>query len=95
MMIIIYFQLHFDRNPFHLFMQREKKSLNNFKIGTFTGRFPSDGAASMAVKGLRTIHDAQRSGALGALLCNYGDSGKEVQCFVPNLFIYMPDISGH
>ena len=63
-------------------MQREKKSLNNFKIGTFTGRFPSDGAASMAVKGLRTIHDAQRSGALGALLCNYGDSGKEAQCFV-------------
>ena len=50
----------------------------------------------MAVKGLRTIHDAQRSGALGALLCNYGDSGKEAQCFVPNLFIYnMPDISGH
>ena len=43
----------------------------------------------------RIIHDAQRSGALGALLCNYGDSGKEVQCFVPNLFIYMPDISGH
>ena len=35
-------------------MQREKKSLNDFKCGTFTGRFPSDGAASMAVKGLIT-----------------------------------------
>ena len=44
----------------------------------------------------RTIHDAQHNGALGALLCNDGDSGKEAQCFVPNLFIYnMPDISGH
>ena len=30
-----------------------EKSLNNFKFGTFTGCFPSDGAASMAVKGLR------------------------------------------
>ena len=27
-------------------------SLNDFKFGTFIGRFPSDGAASMAVKGL-------------------------------------------
>ena len=26
--------------------------LDDFKFGTFTGRFPSDGAASMAVKGL-------------------------------------------
>ena len=29
-----------------------EKKLNDFKFGTFTGRFPSDGAASMAVKGL-------------------------------------------
>ena len=29
-----------------------EKSLNDFKFGTFAGRFPSDGAASMAVKGL-------------------------------------------
>ena len=29
----------------------QKKSLN-FKFGTFIGRFPSDAAASMAVKGL-------------------------------------------
>ena len=28
------------------------KSLNSFKFGTFIGRFPSDGAASMTVKGL-------------------------------------------
>ena len=27
-------------------------SLNEFRFGTFVGRFPSDGAASMAVKGL-------------------------------------------
>ena len=29
-----------------------EKSLNDFKFGSFTGRFPCDGAASMAVKGL-------------------------------------------
>ena len=28
------------------------KSLNDFKFGIFTGRFPGDGAASMTVKGL-------------------------------------------
>ena len=28
------------------------KSLNDFKFGTAIGRFPSDGAVSMAVKGL-------------------------------------------
>ena len=32
-----------------------EKSLNDFKFGTFAGRFPSDGAASMAVKGLKRI----------------------------------------
>ena len=31
---------------------KEEKGLNDFKFGTFGGRFPSDGAASMAVKGL-------------------------------------------
>ena len=30
----------------------EEISLNDFKFATFIGRFPSDGAASMAVKGL-------------------------------------------
>ena len=29
-----------------------EKSLNDFKFGTFNGRFPCDGAASMAVNGL-------------------------------------------
>ena len=29
-----------------------RKGLDDVKFGTFTGRFPSDGAASMAVKGL-------------------------------------------
>ena len=31
---------------------RRHKSLSGFKFGTVIGRFPSDGAASMAVKGL-------------------------------------------
>ena len=30
------------------------KSLNGFKFGTFIGRFPSDGAAGMSVKGLKS-----------------------------------------
>ena len=34
-------------------MRRGQKSLNGFKFGTFIGRFPSDGEASMAVKGLK------------------------------------------
>ena len=33
-------------------MQRGEKSLNDFKFGTSVGRFPSDGTASTAVKGL-------------------------------------------
>ena len=36
--------------------EKKKESLNDFKFGTFVGRFPSDGAASMAVKGLSTYH---------------------------------------
>ena len=31
---------------------KEKKSLNNFKFGTFIGSFSSDHVTSMAVKGL-------------------------------------------
>ena len=30
-----------------------KKSHDDFQFGTFVDRFPSDGAASVAVKGLR------------------------------------------
>ena len=45
--------VHFDRNYFTCSCKRERKSLHDFKFGTFTGRFPSDGAASMAVKELR------------------------------------------
>ena len=33
-------------------MRRGRKSLNGFKFGPFVGLFPSDGAASTAVKGL-------------------------------------------
>ena len=32
--------------------RKGQKSLNGLKYGTFIGRFPSDGAANMAVKGL-------------------------------------------
>ena len=32
----------------------QTKSPNDFRFGTPTGRFPSDGAASMAVKGLKS-----------------------------------------
>ena len=32
-------------------------SPNGFKLGTFIGRFPNDGTASMAVKGLNKILD--------------------------------------
>ena len=32
-------------------MRRERKSLNGFKFGIFIGGFPSDGAASNAMKG--------------------------------------------
>ena len=50
--------MHFDRNPFTCSREGGKKSLNDFKFGTFIGRFPSDGAASMAEKGLRdSEHD--------------------------------------
>ena len=36
------------------------KSLNGFKFGTFIGRFPSDGATNMAVKGLRGLRTGPR-----------------------------------
>ena len=35
-----------------MLLRRRQKSLNGFKFGTLIGRFPSDDAASMAVKGL-------------------------------------------
>ena len=44
--------LHFDRNPVTCSCDGEKKDHNDFKLGTFIGRFQSDGAASMAAKGL-------------------------------------------
>ena len=33
--------------------KKKKKSLNGFKFGTFIARFPSEGAASVTVKGLK------------------------------------------
>ena len=47
--------MHFHRNPFTCSCERGQKGLNALKFGTFIGRFQSDGAAGMAVKGL--IHD--------------------------------------
>ena len=50
-----------------------KKGFNNFKFGTFSGRFKSDSTASMAVKGLICtfgsspgccVHEVQCSGLL-------------------------------
>ena len=41
--------MHFDRN--HSTCEGVK-SLNDLKFGIFISRFPSDGAASLAVKGL-------------------------------------------
>ena len=48
--------VHFDRNPFTCSYKSGKKEedLNDLKFGTFIGRFPRDGAACMAVKGLST-----------------------------------------
>ena len=49
--------VHFNGIPFMCSCEgKEKKGkqkLNDYKFFTFTGRFPSDGAASLAVKGLR------------------------------------------
>ena len=37
-----------------MLLRRREKSRNDFKIGTFVGRRPSEGAASIAAKGLQT-----------------------------------------
>ena len=54
----IYFQYcSFWYKSFQMLMRRVKKTKtkkrNGFRFGTFIGRFPSDGAAIMAVKGLK------------------------------------------
>ena len=36
-----------------MLVKTEGKGFNDFKFGTFIGRFPSDRAASMALKGLK------------------------------------------
>ena len=46
--------VHFDRSPFTCSRQGGG-GLNDFKLGIFIARFQSDGAASMAVKGLIKI----------------------------------------
>ena len=44
--------LYFDRNPVTYSHTQREKSLNEFKFGTFIVRFPSDGPACSAEKGL-------------------------------------------
>ena len=44
--------MRLDRNRFTCSYEGGKKNYNDFDFGTFIGRFPSDCAASMAVKGL-------------------------------------------
>ena len=45
--------MHFDRlKYFHVFMHLGRKDVNDVKVGIFVGRFPSDGAESLTVKGL-------------------------------------------
>ena len=52
--------VRFDRNPFTCSCEGEK-SLNDFRFHTFVGRFQSDGAATMAVKGLRQKYQVGNS----------------------------------
>ena len=46
-----------------------KRGLNNFKFGTFSGRFPSDGDANMAVKGLSSSQS--HAALLGSPFCRH------------------------
>ena len=54
-----------------MFMRRGRKRLIRFESGTFTGLFPSDGVASIAVKGLsatetiRLIRGGEKGGGEG------------------------------
>ena len=48
--------MHFNRNHFSRARAQVKKDFNDFKFGTFLGRFPSDGAGSIAVKGLSFLY---------------------------------------
>jgi len=55
--------VRFDKNLFTCSCERDNNNNNNnkgeqndgFKFGTFIGRFPSDGAAGMAVKWLTLL----------------------------------------
>ena len=48
------------------------RGLNDFEFATFSGRFQSDGAASMAVKGLRTCALLFRNTVKKYLWCRNG-----------------------
>ena len=61
-------------------MQRGQKSFNGFKSGTLVGRFPSDGATSMAVKGLIFL-----AGKLGRFA--YGYSSCKGSAVIPIVFL--------
>ena len=54
---------HFDRNPLMCSCEGGKGGVNDFKFGTFIGRFKSDSAASVTAKGLNlrvTRHNSKR-----------------------------------
>ena len=59
-----------------MFIRRGENCLNEFKFGTFIGRFPSEGAASVAVKGLRS--------------CLIPPTGNQLKCrcaFISSVFV--------
>ena len=58
--------MHFDRNLLTSSRKGEERPLiNYFKFGTSVGRFPSGGAASMAVEGLKPSQAAVSPGLYG------------------------------
>ena len=70
-------------------MQRGQKSLNAFKFETSRGRFPSDGSASMAVKGLIFLKSKSRQTIGCQLLYAVGYTVTVSPAAVLNYFIYL------
>ena len=53
---------------FHVLMRRGQKKSNNFKFGTFIGRFPNGDSTSMAMKGLSS-HNGPAAFPLTPVYC--------------------------
>ena len=60
--------VHFDRSPFTCSCEGMEKILNNFKFGTFIGRFPNGDSTSMAMKGLSS-HNGPAAFPLTPVYC--------------------------